>query len=74
MGEELKREAALIIRVEAPAPADIRLLCDGRLVARSHDRQLDFTTSLPGIYRVEVYRRYRLRQRAWIISNPIYIY
>lgn len=74
MGDELKREAALILQVEAPAPADIRLLCNGKVVARSHGRRLEYTTVNAGIYRVEVYRRYRLRQRAWIFSNPIYVY
>jgi len=74
MGDELKREAALIIQVEVPALADIRLLCDGQVVARIRGQGLEHTTSLPGIYRVEVYRRYRLRQRAWIFSNPIYVY
>jgi hypothetical protein len=74
MGDELKREGALLVRVEVPAPAEIRLLCDGKVVARSRGKQLDLTTGVPGIYRVEVYRRYRLRHRAWIYSNPIYVY
>ncbi len=73
MGDELKRQAAVMIDVEVPAPADTRLLCDGKVVARSKGRQLQLTTAVPGVYRVEVYRRYRLRKRAWIISNPIYV-
>ena len=28
----------------------------------------------PGVYRVEAYRRYKGLKRAWIFSNPIYIY
>ncbi len=74
MGDELKREAALIFQVETPAPADIRLLCDGKIVARSQGRRLDYTTSLAGVYRVEAYQRYLLRRRAWIFSNPIYVF
>jgi hypothetical protein len=74
MGDELKREAALIIQVEVPAAGDTRLLRDGQVVAHSRGRFLDYTTSLPGVYRVEVYRRHLLGQRAWIISNPIYVY
>jgi hypothetical protein len=74
MGDKLKREGALIMRVEVPEPADTRLLLDGEVVARSQDRSLDYTTSVPGVYRVEVYRRYRFRQRAWIFSNPIYVF
>jgi hypothetical protein len=74
MGDELKREAALIFHVEVPAAADIRLLRNGEVVVREHGRRLDHTTVAPGVYRVEVYRRHRLRRRAWILSNPIYIY
>jgi hypothetical protein len=74
MGDELKREAALIFRVEVPASADTRLLCDGRVVARTDGRSLEHTTVIPGVYRVEVYRRHRFSQRAWIFSNPIYVY
>jgi hypothetical protein len=74
MGDELKREGAVILRVEVPAPADIRLLCNGKVVVRKYGRQLNLTTSGAGIYRVEVYRRHRLRQRAWIFSNPVYVY
>ena len=74
MGDELKREAAIIIQVYVPAAADTRLLRDGRVVARSHERQMTFTTGVPGVYRVEVYRRHRWRRRGWIFSNPIYVY
>lgn len=74
MGDELKREAALVFQVELPAPADTRLLCNGKVVAQGSGQRLDHTTAVPGVYRVEVYRRYRLRQRAWIFSNPIYVY
>jgi len=73
MGESLPG-ASPIGEKELPASADIRLLRDGQVIARSHDRRLEFTTGVPGIYRVEVYRRYRLRQRAWIFSNPIYVF
>ncbi len=74
MGDELKREAAIILQVQLPAQADARLLCNGQVVARSNEQRLSFTTAIPGIYRVEVYRRHGLRRRAWIFSNPIYIY
>ncbi len=74
MGDVLKQQAAIIFQVELPAPADARLLRDGQVVARTNGRRLDYTTAVPGVYRVQVYRRYRLRQRAWIFSNPIYVY
>jgi len=69
MGDELKRQAAVIIDVEVPVPADTRLLCNGKVVARSSGRGLQLTTAVPGVYRVEVYRRYRSRKRAWILAE-----
>lgn len=74
MGDELKREAAIVLQVQVPEPADTRLLCNGQVVARSSGLRLDYTTAIPGVYRVEVYQRRFLRQRGWIFSNPIYVY
>jgi hypothetical protein len=74
MGSELKRQAAILLHVELPAPADTRLLRNGEVVAQGNERRLDHTTAVPGVYRVEVFQRYRMRKRAWIFSNPIYVY
>jgi hypothetical protein len=73
MGEELVRTGATVFEVEAPQPADIRLIRNGELVARSIRRTLQYTTAQAGVYRVEVYRRYRLERRGWIFSSPIYV-
>lgn len=72
MGEEIARAGALIFEVEIPGPGSIRLLRDGRVVARSYGRTLRFTTAEPGVYRVEVWRTFRGQQRGWIFSSPIY--
>jgi hypothetical protein len=73
VGEELIRTGATVFEVEAPQPADIRLLCNGKIVARRRGRALSHTTARPGSYRVEVYRRFRLERRGWIFSSPIYV-
>jgi hypothetical protein len=73
MGEELVRTGATVFEVQVPQAADIRLLRDGELVARSGRRRLEHTTAEQGVYRVEVYRRYRLERRGWIFSSPIYV-
>lgn len=73
MGEELVRTGAAVFEVQAPQPADIRLIRNGKVVARSNRRTLEYTTAQPGAYRVEVYRRYRLERRGWIFSSPIYL-
>jgi len=45
-----------------PRPAQLRLIRDGAPVA-------SWTADRPGVYRVEA----RLRERTWILSNPIYL-
>jgi hypothetical protein len=73
LGDDLKRTGALILEVQTPQRGDIRLLCNGRVVARTSGRSLRYTTADPGVYRVEVYRNYQLGRRGWIFSSPIYV-
>ncbi len=72
VGEEITRAGALIVEVETPAPGSIRLIRDGRVVARARGTRLRFTTAEPGAYRVEVWKSFRGRARGWIFSSPIY--
>ncbi|RLC91619.1 MAG: hypothetical protein DRI79_02340 [Chloroflexi bacterium] len=73
MGDELVRTGAVIFEVQTPHSADIRLLLNGRVVARVRGRHLKYTTAEPGVYRVEGYRNYHLGHRGWIFSSPIYV-
>ncbi len=73
VGEELKRIGAVILEVETPAPGEIRLLRDGKVIVKTNDNQLHHTSAEPGIYRVEVYRRFRGLRTGWIFSSPIYV-
>ncbi len=73
LGEELRRLAASIIEVDLPAAGEIRLLRDGKCVRQVQGSQLRLTSAEPGIYRVEVYRRFLGRKVGWIFSSPIYI-
>jgi hypothetical protein len=73
MGENLTRTGATVFEVQAPHDADIRLICNGAVVARSRRRKLEYTTAQAGAYRVEVFRRYWLGRRGWIFSSPIYV-
>ena len=73
IGDELVRTAATKFDVQTPHSGDIRLLCNGRAVARAKGRQLQYTTANPGVYRVEVYRNHWLGRRGWIFSSPIYV-
>ncbi|MCS7059527.1 MAG: CehA/McbA family metallohydrolase [Anaerolineae bacterium] len=73
MGDEINRRGAVRLEVVCPAGGDIRLVRNGEVVARATGRALEHLTVDPGVYRVEVYRRYRLLKRGWIFSNPIYV-
>jgi len=72
-GDELVRTGAAIFEVQTPHSADIRLMRNGRAVAQARGKYLKHTTAEPGVYRVEVYRSYRLGRRGWIFSSPIYV-
>ena len=73
MGDEIHLGGRVRLSVSSPLVADLRLLKDGHEVARARGRALSFETEEPGVYRVEAYRRYRLKRRAWVFSNPIYV-
>jgi len=74
MGDELVLDGEARIRAHFPVCADIRLLRNGELVQGypRHDA-LNLDIDEPGVYRVEAYRKYLGRSRAWIFSNPIYV-
>lgn len=73
MGERLELRNAVELRVATPAPAWLRLLRDGQVIAETRGDSLALMTPQPGVYRVEAYRRYAGRRRGWIFSNPIYV-
>ncbi len=73
VGEELKRLGAINVSVRLPAAGKIRLLRDGQLIKRETGTSLSYTSVEPGIYRVEVHRRFRGLRVGWIFSSPIYV-
>lgn len=66
-------DAPLHLRAESPAPAQIRLLRDGQIIAQTDGTRLDHQTSQPGVYRIEVWKKRWGKLRGWIFSNPIYV-
>ena len=73
MGDDIRLDGPITLHATGPLPATWRLLKDGREVIRVQGRELRYETEEPGVYRVEAYRRYRLKPRGWIFSNPIYV-
>jgi hypothetical protein len=61
------------LTVRTPRDAALRLLRDGALIAAAEGRALEADVELAGVYRVEVTRRAKGKQRTWILSNPIYL-
>ncbi|MBC7222796.1 MAG: PHP domain-containing protein [Anaerolineae bacterium] len=73
MGDEVHLREGLLLEVQTPMPGRIRLLRDGEEAASVRGTRLAWPVPGPGVYRVEVHRRKWFRQRAWVLSNPVYI-
>jgi hypothetical protein len=55
-----------------PAPARLRMLRDGEVIAEREAPALVVDADRPGVYRVEARLNRHGRERTWVISNPIY--
>lgn len=73
MGDKIHLDGPVTLHVTSPLPADLRLLKDGRQILRTRGQELTHVTHEAGIFRVEAYRRYRIKRRGWVFSNPIYV-
>ena len=73
MGDALVLDKSATLYVSSPQPASLRLLQNGRLVAKTNGATLEWTTTQPGVYRVEAYRQFWGRQCGWVFTNPIYV-
>ncbi|MEW5783553.1 MAG: CehA/McbA family metallohydrolase [Bacillota bacterium] len=74
MGEEIAFRKDMIIDIKCPTERSLmRIIHQGRLIARAPGPQMCFNPPSAGVYRVEVYfRPLRGRPRPWIYANPIY--
>jgi hypothetical protein len=61
------------INARSPKEASIRLLRDGRQVARRDGTRLSQRADGPGVWRVEAWLKRDGAPRRWIVSNPIYL-
>ncbi len=74
MGEEISVKGGVTLHAHVPKQADIHLLKDGkRLGVWKNSYACTYSVTEPGVYRVEVYRKYLGKKRGWIYSNPIYV-
>ncbi len=61
----------LVVRL--PRVGAIEIIKNGVPEFRTVGRELEYTPSGPGVYRVEAFLKLQRRWRSWIISNPIYL-
>jgi hypothetical protein len=73
MGESLQIDGTVELRLTTPAPARIRILRNGEIIAQTEGDRLTLVAHHAGVYRAEAYRRFYGKERGWIFANPIYV-
>jgi len=64
----------LKLAAKLPLPAFVRLLRDGKEVAKSEDTtEFEFPVKEPGAYRLEAWLKLDEEFRPWLFANPIYV-
>ncbi|MDQ3013928.1 MAG: histidinol phosphatase, partial [Acidobacteriota bacterium] len=71
MGDEVKFEKGLKLRLAAPVAGTIKLFRDGKLIQEARAGKLDFAVNEAGVYRAEVWLSLDSEERPWIYANPI---
>jgi PHP domain len=72
MGQEVEA-GPRTLHARVPRPAALTLLRDGAPIARAQGTEVTAEVEEPGVYRVEATLPHHGRDRAWIISNPVYL-
>jgi len=74
MGDQISGTNGVTFQIRLPQRTECHLIKDGEIVKSWFDREITtYTTTEPGVYRVEVYIPFRGKRRGWIFSNPIYV-
>ena len=73
LGDELAADGDLRLLLRAPQEAHLRILRDGKEVARTYGRELGCDAEGPGVYRAELHVRRAGRLHPWAYTNPIYL-
>jgi hypothetical protein len=73
MGDEILSNGAVTLQAKFPSRAEIKLIKDGKCIKALQGDAFTHIANEPGVYRVEAYKPYLGKRRAWIFSNPIYI-
>lgn len=72
MGEEIDYMPGMVLYINLPGKAHVRVIKNGSLYAQCTSQNLRLPNPGPGIYRVEVYKG-TYWPRPWIFSNHLYL-
>ena len=74
IGGQIAARGGVALHARAPDFCELRLVKDGQATkVIKHGQALTHLALERGTYRIEAYRRFLGRRRAWIFSNPIYL-
>ena len=74
MGEHIRLGPGVTLQVIAPMRGHVRIVCAGETIAEDYNvENLTLVVRESGAYRAEVWCEFRGEDRAWILSNPIYV-
>jgi hypothetical protein len=73
LGDEMKFQSGLMLRVQMPASCRVQFYRNGRIIAVSEGRDVRHPIAEPGVYRCETSVQIHGEFRQWIYSNPIYV-
>jgi hypothetical protein len=71
MGDEVKFDNQLALKLATPVPGLIRLFRNGKKIEETLYDRMDFTLRESGIYRAEIWLEIDSELRPWIYSNAI---
>ena len=74
MGEHIRLGPGVTLQVIAPARGHVKIIYQGKIIAEDHNvENLTHVVREPGAFRAEVWIDYHGKERAWLLSNPIYV-
>jgi hypothetical protein len=71
MGDQVKFEKGLKLRLAAPVAGSIKLIRNGKIIQEAAADTLEYTVDEAGVYRAEIWLKVGGEERPWIYANPI---
>lgn len=71
MGDEVKLDKGLKLRLTAPVAGNIKLIRNGKVLQEATAKTLEYRVDEAGVYRAEIWLKLDGEERPWIYANPI---